>query len=143
EKNWVRWIRLEEMDGVLYGNDNGYRYGLIPMGEDKFINPDDGAALVFDTRDKNAITMSLFGQINLRKVKTVSESDVDLKKFGGLYLPAEQSTFLQPTEVFDREGKLFRTITTDPAGPNRTIELKLVTENTFFYTDNSGRSLEF
>ena len=31
-------------------------------------NPDDGASLVFDTKDKNAITMVLFGKVKFRKV---------------------------------------------------------------------------
>ncbi len=48
-------------NGVLSGNDRGYRYKLSPQGNNEFINPDDGAILKFDTTDKNAITLSLFG----------------------------------------------------------------------------------
>ena len=38
------------------------------LGEGEFVNPDDGASLVFDTKDKNAITMVLFGRAKFRKV---------------------------------------------------------------------------
>ena len=49
------------------GNDRGYRYRLIPVGENKFINPDDGASLLFNTGEKSAITLMLFG-FRFRKV---------------------------------------------------------------------------
>jgi hypothetical protein len=65
----VRKIKFKEEDGELFGNDNGYRYILIPVGDGKFINPDDGASLIFDTKDKKAITLLLFGTIKLKKVK--------------------------------------------------------------------------
>jgi hypothetical protein len=56
-------------EGVLYGNDRGYRYKVLPIvGEGEFVNPDDGASLVFDTNDKNAITMVLFRREKFRKV---------------------------------------------------------------------------
>lgn len=62
-------INFELTDGILYGNDRGYRYRVLPVGgEGEFVNPDDGASLVFDTKDKNAITMVLFGRIRFRKV---------------------------------------------------------------------------
>jgi hypothetical protein len=52
----------------LYGNDRGYRYRVLPVGGDgEFVNPDDGASLVFNTKDKNAITMVLFGNLNFKK----------------------------------------------------------------------------
>ncbi|MCE3278077.1 MAG: hypothetical protein K0S44_268 [Bacteroidetes bacterium] len=75
EPHGVRIIKFIEEEGVLFGNDNGYRYDLIPMGEGKFINPDDGASLVFDTKNKNAITLLLFGTVNLKKVSELKESD--------------------------------------------------------------------
>ena len=62
-------IIIEEVDGKLFGNDGGYRYKLNPAGDGKFINPDDGASLVFDTKDKNAITFVIFGRVNFKKVK--------------------------------------------------------------------------
>ncbi len=63
-------IKFEITEGVLYGNDRGYRYKVLPVGdgEGEFVNPDDGASLVFDTKDKNAITMVLFGRVKFRKV---------------------------------------------------------------------------
>ncbi|MBK9730361.1 MAG: serine hydrolase [Chitinophagaceae bacterium] len=64
-----KWqIEFEVVNGVLYGNDRGYRYKLVPVGDNKFRNPDDGALLVFDTTDKDAITLLLFGRFKFRKV---------------------------------------------------------------------------
>lgn len=65
-KEWK--IKFEVADGILYGNDRGYRYRVLPVGDGEFVNPDDGASLVFDTKDKNAITMVLFGTARFRKV---------------------------------------------------------------------------
>lgn len=65
-KEWK--IKFEVAEGILYGNDRGYRYKVLPVGEGEFVNPDDGASLVFDTKDKNAITMVLFGRFKFRKV---------------------------------------------------------------------------
>ncbi len=62
-------IVIEEVDGKLFGNDGGYRYKLNPVGNDKFINPDDGASLVFDAKDKEAITFLIFGRVTFEKVK--------------------------------------------------------------------------
>jgi hypothetical protein len=67
-KEWK--IKFELTEGILYGNDRGYRYKVLPIeGEGEFVNPDDGASLVFDTKDKNAITMVLFGRVSFKKVK--------------------------------------------------------------------------
>lgn len=66
-KEWK--IVFEEVQGVLFGNDNGYRYRLHPIGEDEFINPDDGASLKFNTKDKNAITFVIFERYTFKKVK--------------------------------------------------------------------------
>ena len=65
-KEWK--IKFEITDGILYGNDRGYRYKVLPVGEGEFVNPDDGASLVFDTKDKKAITMVLFGKVKFKKV---------------------------------------------------------------------------
>ncbi|MBX2876576.1 MAG: serine hydrolase [Saprospiraceae bacterium] len=62
-------IMIEEADGKLFGNDRGYRYELVPIGKDQFINPADGASIQFDSRDKEAITMTLFEKYNFKKVK--------------------------------------------------------------------------
>jgi CubicO group peptidase (beta-lactamase class C family) len=65
-KDWK--IKFEVAEGILYGNDRGYKYKVLPVGEGEFVNPDDGASLVFDTKDKSAITMVLFGRAKFRKV---------------------------------------------------------------------------
>jgi len=67
-KDWK--IKFEVTEGILYGNDRGYRYKVLPVGEGEgeFVNPDDGASLVFDTKDRNAITMVLFRRVKFRKV---------------------------------------------------------------------------
>ena len=65
-KEWK--IKFEVTEGILYGNDRGYRYRVLPVGEGEFVNPDDGASLIFDTKDKNAITMVLFGRVKFKKV---------------------------------------------------------------------------
>jgi CubicO group peptidase (beta-lactamase class C family) len=61
-------IKFEIAEGILYGNDRGYRYRVLPVGEGEFVNPDDGASLVFNTKDKKAITMVLFGRVKFKKV---------------------------------------------------------------------------
>ena len=61
-------IKFDVAEGILYGNDRGYRYKVLPVGEGEFVNPDDGASLVFDTKDKNAITLLLFGTARFKKV---------------------------------------------------------------------------
>jgi len=67
--NKERKIKFELAEGILYGNDGGYRYKVLPVGDaGEFVNPDDGASLVFDTKDKNAITMVLFGRLKFNKV---------------------------------------------------------------------------
>jgi CubicO group peptidase (beta-lactamase class C family) len=66
-KEWK--IKFDLTDGILYGNDRGYRYKVLPVGDEgEFVNPDDGASLVFDTKDKKAITMVLFGRAKFKKV---------------------------------------------------------------------------
>ena len=66
-KEWK--IKFILNDGILYGNDRGYRYKVLPVGgEGEFVNPDDGASLVFDTKDKNAMTMVLFGRHKFTKL---------------------------------------------------------------------------
>ncbi len=66
-KEWK--INFVVTEGILYGNDRGYRYKVLPVGEGEFVNPDDGASLVFDTKDKNAIMMVLFGTAKFKKVR--------------------------------------------------------------------------
>lgn len=65
-KEWK--IQIEEKDGELYGIDRGYRYKLVSVGEDKFINPDDGASFQFDTTSKSAISLVLFEKYTFKKL---------------------------------------------------------------------------
>jgi CubicO group peptidase (beta-lactamase class C family) len=65
-KEWK--IKFDVTEGILYGNDRGYRYKILPVGDSEFVNPDNGASLVFDTKNKNAITMVLFGRFKFKKV---------------------------------------------------------------------------
>ena len=65
DKEWK--IEFKVVNGELTGNDKGYRYKLIPVGENEFINPDDNASLVFDTKDKSEITLMLMGRFKFRK----------------------------------------------------------------------------
>lgn len=69
ENNRNRTIKIEVVNGELRGNDHNYRYKLIPVAEGKFVNPDDGVTFVFDTRDKNNITLLFNGRLTLKKVK--------------------------------------------------------------------------
>jgi CubicO group peptidase (beta-lactamase class C family) len=65
-KEWK--IKFQLKDGTLYGDDRGYKYRVLPVGDGAFVNPDDGASLVFDTKNKKAISMVLFGTVKFRKV---------------------------------------------------------------------------
>lgn len=59
-------ITFEQKDGGLFGNDGGYRYQIYPVGENEFVNPDDGGSLVFDTSDEGA--MMLHEKYRFRKM---------------------------------------------------------------------------
>lgn len=65
DKAWK--IEISLVNGELSGNDRGYRYRLLPVGDNAFINPDDGASIVFDTKNKGAIKMTLMGRFEFRK----------------------------------------------------------------------------
>ena len=67
EQEWK--IVIEDVDGQLYGNDQDYRYKLVPTGEGAFVNPDDGATVIFDTRNKKAISFVIFGKVTFEKVQ--------------------------------------------------------------------------
>ncbi|MEO7692753.1 MAG: serine hydrolase, partial [Chryseolinea sp.] len=66
KKEWR--IKFEVADGILFGNDRGYKYKVLPVGDGQFVNPDDGASLVFDTKNKKAITLLLFGTAKFKKL---------------------------------------------------------------------------
>lgn len=60
---------FEVKNNELMANDRGYKYKLIPVGDYEFVNPDDGAKLVFDTKDQDALSVLLFGKFTFKKVK--------------------------------------------------------------------------
>lgn len=62
-------ITIEEVEGELFGIHNNYRYKLVPQGDNLFINPDDGATVVFNTKDKKAISFLIFGKYTYNKMK--------------------------------------------------------------------------
>ncbi|MFI5204109.1 MAG: serine hydrolase [Flavobacteriales bacterium] len=66
DKDWK--IEFKVVKGELTGNDRGYKYKLVPVGNNAFVNPDDGASLVFDTSDKNATTLVLFKKYKFKRV---------------------------------------------------------------------------
>jgi len=69
-KKGEEWkITVHEQKGELFANDRGYKYKLVPRGGDEFINPDDGASITFDSKDKQAITMMLFGKYPFKKME--------------------------------------------------------------------------
>ena len=143
QPNAMRWIRFEVEGNVLTGYDNGYHYSLIAMGDGKFINPDDGASLIFNAKDKKAISLLLFGEINLKKVISATQVPANLKDLAGTYLPAKQDTMLRPMDIISNSNKLYRYIEQDPLPSNRTVELLFVTDNIVYYNDRSNRSVEF
>lgn len=143
QPNWIRKITITVENGILVGEDNGYHYKLIHMGNGKFINPDDGASLVFDTKDKTAINLLIFEAINLKKIKPSKEPALNLKEYVGRYIPEKKDTILRTIEVINEGNKLFRISGQDPKAPGGTLELKFVTDNLFYYPDNTGRSMEF
>jgi hypothetical protein len=101
------------------------------MGPGKFINPDDGVSLVFDTKDKNKISLFIFGKTTLKKVKRSEEAGIALKNYSGTYVPAKKDTILTEMEIINSETKLFRFIK-EAEGTNRTVELDAAADNIFF-----------
>ncbi len=66
DKEWR--IMFKIVNGELTGNDRGYRYKLIPVGKNEFVNPDDGASLVFNSIDEKTITLTLLEKFKFKKV---------------------------------------------------------------------------
>ncbi len=66
-ETWKITFNIEK--GILYGNDRGYKYKVLPVaGEGEFVNPDDGAVFVFNTGNKNSITLTVFGKVKFKKI---------------------------------------------------------------------------
>lgn len=66
----VEWrIRLEIIDGQLFGYDKDYRYSLLAVEKNKFINPDNGVSVVFDMSKPDSISFKDSRQIKFLKIK--------------------------------------------------------------------------
>ncbi len=66
DKDWKLVFEVE--NEALVGKDGSYQFGLLPSGENEFIIPDDGDSWVFDTKDKNAISLEFSGKYKFKKV---------------------------------------------------------------------------
>ena len=49
--------------------DKYFKFTLVPIGDDRFVNPAFGALWRFDTNDQDAKPMMLFGKYKFKKVK--------------------------------------------------------------------------
>jgi tetratricopeptide (TPR) repeat protein len=67
DKEWN--IEFKVVNGTLMGSDRGYEYKVLPVADNTFVNPDDGASIVFDTKDKKEISVVLFGRVKFKKIK--------------------------------------------------------------------------
>ncbi len=67
DESWK--ITVEVNKGVLKCEDKYYNFTLVPIGEDRFVNPRFGALWRFDTSDPDVDPMMLFGKHQFRKVK--------------------------------------------------------------------------
>ena len=62
-------IVVEVNSGVLKCEDKYYKFTLVPIGDNQFVNPRFGALWRFDTNDQDAKPMMLFGKYKFPKVK--------------------------------------------------------------------------
>ncbi len=62
-------IQVEVDDGLLKCEDKYYNFTLVPIGENKFVNPRFGALWRFYAKDPNADPVLLFGERRFNKVK--------------------------------------------------------------------------
>ena len=62
-------IVVEMKDGVLKCTDKYYNFTLVPVGEDRFVNPRFGALWRFDTADPDADPVMFFGERRFEKVR--------------------------------------------------------------------------
>jgi len=60
---------LISISGVLMCEDKYFKFTLVPIGDDRFVNPAFGALWRFDTNDQDAKPMMLFGKYKFKKVK--------------------------------------------------------------------------
>ena len=62
-------IVVEVNSGVLKCEDKYYKFTLVPIGDNQFVNPRFGALWRFDTTDPDAKPIMLFGERKFNKVK--------------------------------------------------------------------------
>ena len=62
-------IVVEISNGVLKCEDKFYEFTLVPIGQDKYVNPKLGALWRFDAADPDADPVMLFGERKFKKVK--------------------------------------------------------------------------
>lgn len=67
EEDWR--IVIEVDSGVLKCMDKYYNFTLVPIGDNKFVNPRFGALWRFDTKDPDADPVLHFGERKFKKVK--------------------------------------------------------------------------
>lgn len=123
-ESWgITKINFTEENGMLFGNDKGYHYELFPLGDGKFVNRDDGATFVFDTKNKKEVTLLLFGKINLKKVEAPNGTEVtiansiqrvnvpleDLKQLEGKYISTDDPHGVREITFTEEKGELFGT----------------------------------
>lgn len=69
-KSKRKWkIMFKEEKGELVGKDHGHRYALIPLGNGEFFSTDEGTSIVFDTKDKDSISLAYFSNFKFKRVK--------------------------------------------------------------------------
>ena len=61
-------IEFEVVEGELWGKDGNYKFRLLPTGDNRFVNPENGFSLRFDIGDPNAIFMTLFDKFKFKKL---------------------------------------------------------------------------
>ncbi|MBT8189536.1 MAG: hypothetical protein KJO29_03815, partial [Bacteroidia bacterium] len=66
DPEWSITLDLENEE--LIANDRGYKYKLVPIDENSFVNADDGASLVFNLKEKFSKTMILSGKFKFKKI---------------------------------------------------------------------------
>jgi tetratricopeptide (TPR) repeat protein len=62
-------ITVEVNNGVLKCEDKYYKFTLVPIGDNQWVNPRFGALWRFDTTDLDAKPIILFGKRKFNKVK--------------------------------------------------------------------------
>ena len=67
DDSWTIVVEVE--DRLLKCEDKYYNFTLVPIGNDKFVNPRFGALWRFDTTNPNAKPVMLFGERKFLKVK--------------------------------------------------------------------------